>query len=84
MITKEIIGMVLAKVPEDRKEAFLEEIRDPKVRKNPEMLEKYGVTLTAEEMKQITDNLITDEDLDEASGGCNMPCATFDYEFRCL
>ena len=69
------IQMVLAKVPEDKKEAFLEEVRDPKARKDAAFLEKYGVKLTAEELEQLSSNAITDKDLDEAAGGCMCCCS---------
>jgi hypothetical protein len=35
-------------------------------------------------MNQITDNLITDEGLDEVSGGCNVPCYMVDPGVNCV
>ena len=72
---KEIIELVLAKVPEDKKEAFLAEVSDKNVKKDAAFLEKYGVKLTAEELEAITSDKITDADLDEVAGGCMCCCA---------
>ena len=75
MTTQELITFVLAKVPEDKKEAFLEDLRDKTVRKDASLLDKYGVVLTAEELDQISNNEISDADLDEAAGGCLCMCS---------
>ena len=74
MTTQEIIELVLAKVPEDKKEAFLADVGDRTVKKDASLLEKYGVVLTEEELDQISSNEISDADLDEAAGGCMCMC----------
>ena len=75
MTKKEIMDLVLTKVPEDQKEAFIEDIR---AAKDPEervaVLEKYGAKLTDEELERIKEsgaNIIPDEELDDAAGGCS-------------
>ena len=74
MSINEIIELVLAKVPEDKKEAFLAEVNDKNVKKDAAFLEKYGVKLTEEELEAIKSNKITDADLDEVAGGCWCSC----------
>ena len=80
MSINDILTMVLSKVPEDKKEAFLEEVRDQTVRKDAAFLEKYGIELSAEELEKISSNEITDEELDEAAGGCMCMCAQANCE----
>lgn len=75
MTIQETLELVLARVPEDKKEAFIEEVRDNTVRKDASFLEKYGVELTVEELEQISSNEISDADLDAAAGGCMCMCA---------
>jgi len=75
MTTKEVLELVLPKVPEDRKEAFLKEVNDKTVKKDAAFLEKYGVKLTAEELEKVSSCKISDADLDEAAGGCMCMCS---------
>ena len=74
MTTQEIFELVLTRVPEDKKEAFLAEARDNTVRKDLTFLEKYVVKLTEEELEAISSNKISDADLDEEAGGCMCCC----------
>ena len=75
MTTQEVNELVLAKVPEEKKEAFIEAITacGKKVDKTA-VLEKFGVQLTAEELEAISVNKLSDEALDEAAGGCMCCC----------
>ena len=78
MTIQEVNELVLAKVPEEKKEAFIEEMVacKTKAEKVP-VLKKYGIRLTAEEMEAINSCKLSDADLDEAAGGCCGPgCAT--------
>ena len=73
MTTKEIIELVLAKVPEDKMEAFVEDMRDNNLKKDAAFLDKYGIKLTEEELEAVSSHELSDEDLDEAAGGCFTP-----------
>ena len=78
MTRKEKMDLLLSKVAEDKKEAFIAELRAAETRKaRNEVLRKYNVTLTEEEEKAFnTGNEISDEELDEAAGGCCGACST--------
>jgi hypothetical protein len=73
MTRKERIDMVLAKIPEDKREAFVAQIReakDPKER--AKVLEEYGVAFTEEEKKAFrtedeAGNEVSDDELDRAA-----------------
>ena len=80
MIKKEAMDLVLSKVPEEKKEAFVAAIREAK---NPEdrqeVLKKFDVTLTKDEamaLKKKNANEVSDDELDHAAGGCcNCKCS---------
>ena len=75
MTIQEANELVLSKVPEDKKEAFIKEISECHMKKDKTaVLEKYGIQLTPEEIDAISDNKISDEALDEAAGGCMCCC----------
>ena len=74
MTKTEVAELVLAKVPEDKKEDFLKELRNSSFKKDAAFLEKYNVVLTQEELEQISNDKITDMDLDEVAGGCMCCC----------
>ena len=74
MSINEIIELVLAQVPEDKKEAFLADMGDKTLIKDAAFLEKYNIKLTEEELEAIKSNKITDADLDEVAGGCWCSC----------
>ena len=80
MTKKEAMNLVLSKVPEEKKEAFVTAIREAK---NPEdrqeVLKKFDVTLTKDEamaLKKKNANEVSDDELDHAAGGCcNCKCS---------
>ena len=76
MTRKERIELLISKVSEDQKEAFIEELRGAKTKEDRlEVAKKYNATLTEEEAKEFmkeTANEVSDEDLDTAAGGCTM------------
>ena len=75
MNRKEKLNLLFSKVAEDKKEAFIAELREAKTREERlAVAEKYGVVLTKEEVRAIknrTGNELSDEELDRAAGGCN-------------
>lgn len=74
MNRKEIMDLLLSKVAEDKKEAFIKEFREAKTaEKRLAVAKKYGAALTEEETKTIKaeiGNAIGDNELDGAAGGC--------------
>lgn len=78
MTRKEVGALVLSKVADDKKEEFIVAFRDASGQEEQvELLEKFGVNLTDEEMKAITSEELSEEDLDEAAGGCMCFCDPF-------
>lgn len=79
MTRKEAAEMVLGRVPEDVKETFIEEMRKAKSKEECiNVLEKYAVSLSEEEMAAFTaSNEVSEEDLDEVAGGCMCFCDPF-------
>ena len=81
MNRKEKLDLLLSKVEEDKKEAFIAELREAKTKaERVAVVKKYGVTLTEEEaqaMKNRAGNELSDEELDTAAGGCNCAPACF-------
>ncbi len=75
MNRKEKLDLLLSKVEEDKKEAFIAELREAKTKaERVAVVKKYGVTLTEEEaqaMKNRAGNELSDEELDKAAGGCS-------------
>lgn len=75
MTKKEKIELLLAKVKEEQKAAFVAELREAKTLEAKEaLLKKYGISLTAEEENALKSrsNELSDEELDQAAGGgCN-------------
>ena len=54
MSGKEMMDLILSKVPEDRREAFVAEIRRAETAEDRKaVLERYGVELTTEEKEAI-------------------------------
>ena len=74
MTRKEKVDLLLSKIPEDQKEAFVAELREAKDRQERAgVLEKYNAVLTKEEVEAFKAdgvNEIPDADLDQAAGGC--------------
>ena len=80
MNKKEIMDLLLSKVAEDRKDAFISEFRAAKTRKERlAVAKKYNATRTDEQLRKIkaeAGNRLGDEELDRASGGCcNCSCS---------
>ena len=76
MTRKETIEQVLARVPEEKKEAFIRDFVGCKdMTEKTSVLEKFGIQLTEEELEAIRSNKVTDEELDKAAGGCCMSCS---------
>ena len=78
MTRKEKMDLLLTKVPEDRREAFVTELREAKTKEERiNILEKYDVVLTEEEKKAFRakdGNEIPDEEMYIAAGGCDNSC----------
>ena len=79
MNRKENMDLLLSKVAEDKKEAFIKEFREAKTaEKRLAVAKKYDAALTEEEAKTIKaeiGNAIGDDELDEAAGGCCKGCS---------
>ena len=78
MNRKERMDLLLSKVAEDKKEAFVAELRAAKTpEERLKVAKKYNATLTEDELKAVkaeSTNKITDAELDNAAGGCS--CAS--------
>ena len=78
MTKKEKMELLLAKVAEEQKAAFVAELREAKSKDaRQELFKKYNISLSAEEkdaMKTDT-NEVSDEELDAAAGGCCSTCS---------
>ena len=92
MNDKERIDYLLTKVPEDKKEAFVEDIKGAAgLEEGLAVLKKYDIALTEEEMQKLTSKReMSDEELDAASGGCcrdhecnDDECNNYEDEFNC-
>ena len=72
MNDKERIDYLLTKVPEYKKEAFVEDLKGvASLEEGLSVLKKYGITLTEEEMQKLTAKReMSDDELDAAAGGC--------------
>ena len=72
---KEKMDLLLSKVEEGKKDAFVAELREAKSKEERfEVFKKYDATLTEEEVKAIKaadGNELNDEELDQAAGGCS-------------
>ena len=75
---KERIDYLLSKVPEDRKEAFVEDLKSvASLEEGLAVLKKYSITLTEEEMQKLTAKReMSDDELDAVAGGgcCVVDC----------
>ena len=73
MTKKEAMNLLLTKIPEDKKELFVAELRaaDSKEERG-KILKKYQITLTEEEKAALKarSSEVSDDELDEAAGGC--------------
>ena len=79
MTKKEKIDLLLSKLDADKKEAFISEMREAKTKEERnEILGKYGIQLSKEEMESLKKkaaNEVSDEELDRAAGGCSCTCS---------
>lgn len=68
---KERVDYLLTKVPEDKKEAFVEDLKGvASLEEGLSVLKKYGISLTEEEMQKLTAKCeMSDNELDAAAGG---------------
>ena len=77
MNDKERIDYLLTKVAEDKKEAFVEDLKGiSKLEEGLAVLKKYSISLTEEEMQKLTAKReMFDNELDAAVGGdCKCNC----------
>lgn len=79
MNRKEKIDLLLSKVQEDKKEAFITDLRGVTDKDSCiELLKKYDITISEDEKAAITSlsssNEVSDEELDSAAGGCVTFC----------
>ena len=83
MNRKFAMDLLLSKVAEGQKEAFVADLREAKTKKErADVMAKYGVALSDEEREAIKNscgNEISDEELGLANGGCN--CAYVHCEY---
>ena len=73
MTKKENMELLLAKVAEEQKAAFVAELREAKSKDEwLEVMKKYGIRLSEEEKAafKAQSNEVSDEELDAAAGGC--------------
>ncbi len=81
MTRKEKIDLLLSKVAEDQKEAFVAELRAAKTpEERLKVAKKYNATLSAEEeqaCKNSGTNEVSDDELDKAAGGCCSKCSCY-------
>ena len=79
MTKKEKMELLLTKVAEEQKAAFVAELREAKSKEaRQELFTKYNIRLSEEEKEAIKaqSNEVSDEELDAAAGGCcNCSCA---------
>lgn len=89
MTRKEKMELLLAKVSEEQKAAFVAELRKADTKEaRKELFQKYGVTLSEEEkaaMKEAPSNEVSDEELDMAAGGCcGASCSVGSSPYNCF
>ena len=81
MNKKEKLDLLLSKVEESKKEAYIAELREAKTKEERfAVAKKYGATLTQEEvlmLKGEAGNEVSDEELDKAAGGCCSKCGCY-------
>ena len=88
---KERIDYLLTKVAEDKKEAFVEDLKGvASIEEGLSVVKKYDLALTEEEMQKLTaKSEISDDELDEAvgagdDGGCCRSNDCDDNETVCV
>ena len=88
MTRKEKMELLLAKVSEEQKAAFVAELRKADTKEaRKELFQKYGVILSDEEKAAINadpSNELSDEELDKAAGGCcGASCSIGGSPYNC-
>ena len=92
MSNKERIDYLLTKVSEDKKEAFVDDLKAAaNFEAYMDVLKKYGISLSEEELKKLARNReLSDAELDATSaagGGCEeckkecFDCGDYDDDF---
>ncbi len=79
MTKKEMMDLFLSKLPEEKREDFLKDIRSCKTKKEVKaLLKKYGVALSEDEAKMLHESMqkeIAPEDMKNVAGGfCSCEC----------
>ena len=80
MTKKEKMELLLSKVPEEQKAAFVAELREAKNMEAIEALvKKYGIRLTDKETEALKarSKELSDEELDQTAGGGGADCWDF-------
>ena len=79
MNVKKAMDLLLSKVAEGQREAFIADLREAGTKKErAEVFAKYGVSVSDEEREAIRNSRgseVSDEALDQANGGCSPSCA---------
>ena len=79
MNRKEAVDLILSKVGEGKKEAFIQEVREAKTKEERmAVIRKYGIALKKEDLEALKDRKgseVSDAELDAAAGGCNCACS---------
>ena len=75
MTIHEANELVLSKVPEEKKNAFIEAISACRtISEKLAVLKKFDIQLTEKELEAISSSKVAEEDLDLVSGGCDADC----------
>lgn len=75
MTFREVNEVVLSKVPEEKKEAFIEAISACRSKSEKlAVLKKFDIQLTEKELEEISSSKVAEEDLDLVTGGCDADC----------
>ena len=87
MNRKEIMDLLLSKIAEDKKEAFIKAFRETKtVEERFAVAKQYGAALTDEEAQAIktkAGNVVGNEELDGAAGSCCSSCSSCNTGCSC-
>ena len=88
MTQKEKMELLLAKVPEEEKAAFVALLRKADTKQaRGELFKKFNITLSDEEQAAIREtpsHEVSDEELDKAAGGCcGASCSIGGSPYNC-
>ncbi len=71
MKRKEIMEKIFASISDEKKDEFVVKFREAETTEaKKEVLSKYGIVLTKEDVDAFFSNELDDDELDTASGGC--------------